>query len=115
MIRKIKTLPKSVNILFYLKMRLKYRKKSEDGKFFIFIFSNHLFVFLLYISLPKKENYMTNKKIRLNKYLSIAGIASRKADELIADGRIIVNGKKLRNLACRLMRKKTKYFTIQNK
>ncbi|MEK7264310.1 MAG: pseudouridine synthase [Bacteroidota bacterium] len=54
---------------------------------------------------------MTNKKIRLNKYLSIAGIASRrKADELIADGRIIVNGKKVTELGLQIDAEKDKVF-----
>lgn len=43
------------------------------------------------------------KEIRLNRYLSICGVTSRrKADEMISDGRVIVNGKKVTELGFRI-------------
>ncbi|HLF15595.1 MAG TPA: pseudouridine synthase, partial [Bacteroidota bacterium] len=47
---------------------------------------------------------MTNDSpVRLNRYLSIAGVTSRrKADELIAAGRVIVNGRAVRDLGTKV-------------
>ena len=49
---------------------------------------------------PKsKENISESGTVRLNRYISQAGIASRrKADEMIADGQVMVNGRRVYEL-----------------
>jgi 23S rRNA pseudouridine2605 synthase len=45
----------------------------------------------------------TDSTIRLNRYLSMAGVTSRrKADELIASGRVVVNGGTVRDLGTKI-------------
>lgn len=52
---------------------------------------------------PKQES--TSPGIRLNKFIANAGIASRrKADELIAAGKVTVNGEVIREMGYRVMR-----------
>lgn len=51
-----------------------------------------------------KNNVEDSKKIRLNKYLSMAGVASRrKADELIQKGLVEVNGKVIKELGTQIL------------
>jgi 23S rRNA pseudouridine2605 synthase len=54
-------------------------------------------------SAPKSAPKNPSEGIRLNKYLSECGIASRrKADELISEGAVIINGKKVYELGTRV-------------
>jgi pseudouridine synthase len=48
-------------------------------------------------------NKTADSTVRLNRYLSMAGITSRrKADELIASGRVVVNGRPVRDLGTKI-------------
>lgn len=45
----------------------------------------------------------TESSVRLNRYLAMAGVTSRrKADELIASGRVVVNGRPVRDLGTKI-------------
>lgn len=50
-----------------------------------------------------KEQKNTDRSVRLNKYLSECGVTSRrKADEMIANGEVMINGKKVYELGTRV-------------
>ena len=55
------------------------------------------------VSRDSREGDDGNEEIRLNKYISECGIASRRrADELINDGSVVVNGKKVYELGTKV-------------
>jgi len=59
----------------------------------------------------KQEERMELEKIRLQKYLADAGIASRrKAEELILQGRVSVNGKVIKDLGTKVIPNQDKVF-----
>lgn len=67
----------------------------------------------------KLYNRTMDEKIRINKYLSEAGICSRReADRMIEEGRITVNGKKqkaVRKSAWKMRSVQTIYLSIKMK
>ena len=57
-------------------------------------------------STPTDETKSSNEPIRLNRYIALSGYCSRrKADELILEGRVRVNGKLVKELGIRVKRK----------
>lgn len=57
---------------------------------------------------PVDQNYSRDEEIRLNKFIAHAGLCSRReADKLIAEGKVMVNGKVVSELGAKVRRKDT--------
>ena len=79
---------------------------------FLILFFKSSVCFFMYISYKRtRKIIIKNRNMRLNKFLSVAGIASRrKADELIASGKITLNGKIVLELGTQIDPEKDKVF-----
>ncbi len=61
--------------------------------------------------MKKNPKPKTDELVRINRYISMCGVASRrKADELILNGKVEVNGKVMRDLGLKINPKRDKVF-----
>lgn len=61
--------------------------------------------------MKRNSNSKPDERIRVNRYISMCGVASRrKADELILEGKVEVNGKVLQDLGARIDPRRDKVF-----
>ncbi|MCK6599908.1 MAG: rRNA pseudouridine synthase [Bdellovibrionaceae bacterium] len=65
-------------------------------------------------STPKAKNAATESRVRLNKFLAESGVCSRRAaDRIIAEGKVLVNGKKVFELGIKVS--PTDRITVEGK